>query len=211
MDLMDRKRYTYADYVGWPDNERWELIDGVPYDLTPTPPADHQRVLGRLMSPLANLLDGKPCKVLFGPLDVFFPSSADQALGDIETVVQPDILVMCDPAGNIPEGYRGAPELVIEIVSPWTAQRDLKQKFDLYEREGVREYWVVDPAHLYVRVFTLSADGYYGEGVLTVHFGEAESHIIEGYSVNLDTLFDGLFSTPGRPESPIDMSRFRRI
>jgi Uma2 family endonuclease len=155
------ERFTYGDYLTWDDDERWELIDGVPYNMSPAPRARHQRILGELHRQFANWLLGKPCQVFLAPYDVRFPD-ADESDEQVETVVQPDLSVICDKRKLDEAGCRGAPDLIIEILSPSTASKDLKVKFERYERAGVREYWVVEPEGKTVQIFTLGADGRYG-------------------------------------------------
>ncbi|MBI4778088.1 Uma2 family endonuclease [Candidatus Desantisbacteria bacterium] len=131
------ERFTYGDYLKWPDEERWELIDGVAYDMSPAPSRRHQEVVGELFRQFATYLLGKSCKVYVAPFDVRLPE-CDEADEDIITVVQPDIIVVCDRDKLDDKGGRGAPDIVIEILSPWTAKKDLRTKYNLYERHRVR-------------------------------------------------------------------------
>lgn len=143
--------FTWADYRTWPDDERWELIAGVAYAMAPAPSTKHQIVTGNLFSGLIRGLTGKPCRPFVAPTDV--------KLSDLD-VVQPDILVVCDPVRITPTHIEGAPEVVIEVLSPTTAAKDLRQKKTLYERARVREYLVVDPLEEYAIRFLLGADGF---------------------------------------------------
>ncbi len=143
--------FTWADYRTWPDDERWEIIAGEAYATAPAPSTKHQSVGARLYSRLERGLEGKSCKPFIAPTDV--------KLSDLD-VVQPDILVVCDPARITPTHIEGAPEVVIEILSPTTAAKDLRQKKALYECAGVREYLVVDPLEHYAIRFLLGADGF---------------------------------------------------
>jgi len=154
-------RFTYGDYLTWDDGERWELIDGVPYNMSPAPRVRHQRILGELHRQFANWLFDKPCQVFLAPFDVRLPE-ADESDELVETVVQPDLSVICDRTKLDETGCRGAPDLIVEILSPATAHKDLNEKFDRYERAGVREYWIVDPTGQTARIFTLSPEGNYG-------------------------------------------------
>lgn len=141
MNLPELKHpgYTLADWAAW--EGRWELIDGVAYDMTPAPSYEHQRVSARIGNLLFNQLEagrekyGRPCELLHAPIDVF--------LGD--SVVEPDLVVVCDPTKKTPRGIEGAPDLVVEILSPRNATKDLTRKRWLYEREGVPEYLILDP------------------------------------------------------------------
>jgi Uma2 family endonuclease len=147
------KRFTYAEYCTWDDDQRWELIDGVPYNMTPAPATRHQRILGNLHLRISSFLAGKICTPFFAPTDVVF---------DDHNVVQPDLLVVCDKGKITEANIQGAPDLVIEILSPATGRKDRREKKALYERFGVREYIVLDPLNETVERLTL-ADGQYGQ------------------------------------------------
>jgi Uma2 family endonuclease len=155
--IPEPHRYTYGDYVQWSDEERWELIDGIPYCLA-APSVPHQRILGELFRQLANQLEGHRCQALLAPVDVRLPERPGVADKDIDTTVQPDIMVVCDPAKMDEKGVRGAPDFLIEIFSPSTARRDREDKAQLYERHRVREYWMADPETRSVEVLLLGAD-----------------------------------------------------
>ncbi len=152
--------YTYADYVKWPEDRRWELVDGRAYDMSPAPSTEHQRLFRRLFVQIANQLEGKKCEVFSAPFDVRLPR-ADEADGKVSTVVQPDIAVVCDPAKLDRKGCCGAPDWVVEIVSEASASHDLIRKLNIYERHGVAEYWIVQPVYRIVMVYTLNAQGLY--------------------------------------------------
>lgn len=155
--------YTYGDYRSWPDDERWELIDGVAWNMSPAPSRKHQSISTGLLVQIANFLQDKDCEIYHAPFDVMLPDQADQPEDQIVTVVQPDISVICDSAKLTDKGCTGAPDFLIEILSPYTAKKDIDIKFHLYERHGVREYWLVDPGNRYVHAYVLSADGAYPE------------------------------------------------
>ena len=139
--LKELERYSYRDYLSWPEGERWELIDGVAYAMAPAPYRAHQGIVGELHRQFANyLLDG-PCRVYAAPFDVKFNADADDAA---PTVLEPDLVVCCDPNKLTPQGIHGAPDLVVEVLSPGSAIADRKHKFAVYERSGVEEYWIVD-------------------------------------------------------------------
>lgn len=154
-------RFTYADYLAWPEQERWELIQGGPYAMPPAPSRRHQEVLGALHALFFEGLKGKPCRVYVAPFDVRLPRG-DEPDESVDTVVQPDLSVVCDRHKLDDRGCRGAPDLVVEVTSPATAARDQIEKLALYERHGVREYWVVHPTDRLVTVFRLSPDGTFG-------------------------------------------------
>ncbi|WP_021169159.1 hypothetical protein SOV_39580 [Sporomusa ovata DSM 2662] len=153
------QRYTYGEYVTWDDNECWELIDGVAYNMSPAPSRRHQEVAGEIFKQFAVYLTGKKCKVYYAPFDVRLPQG-DEEDEDIIDVVQPDIVVVCDKNKLDSKGCLGAPDLVVEVVSPSTGKRDIKQKFMLYERSGVKEYWIVYPEANHVLIFKLDGGKY---------------------------------------------------
>jgi len=145
------KRYTLADWRSWPDDERWELINGVAYSMSPSPREKHQDRAGQLFARLFIWLENKPCKVYMAPLDVFLPKPGIQAKKNTsasdssDTVVQPDVLAVCDPDKINDNGIHGAPDFVVEVLSDSTANKDFSIKLELYEQSGVREYWIVQP------------------------------------------------------------------
>lgn len=139
-----QRLFTYGEYRRWPEDERWELIDGAAFDMCPAPSRQHQEVLLELSRQTANFLLGKPCKAYIAPFDVRLPK-ADEADDDVDTVVQPDLAVICDAGKLDDKGCRGAPDWVVEVISPHTAAKDHIKKQTLYERHGVREYWLVHP------------------------------------------------------------------
>ena len=152
----ENPRYTYQDYVRWQGDDRWELIEGIPFDMSPAPGRKHQAVVGALFSQILIFLQDNTCRAYVAPFDVRLPV-ADEADDAIETVVQPDITVVCDRSRLDAAGCRGAPDWVVEVTSPRTSARDRTQKRDLYERSGVREYWIVDPERQTVLAARLDA------------------------------------------------------
>lgn len=156
-----RDGFTYGDYCRWPDDERWELIDGEAYAMA-APGLAHQTVVGELFRQIANHLVGKPCRPFVAPFDVRLPRG-DETDAEVTTVVQPDISVICDSAKLDERGCRGAPDWVVEVLSPSTAAKDQIQKLAAYELAGVREVWLVHPTDHVVIVYTLSAGGGYGK------------------------------------------------
>ena len=190
--LPQDHRYTWTEYRTWPDDERWEIIDGVAYNLSPAPSIRHQMVVSNLHGVLYRLLAGKGCRPFMAPTDVRL-SETD--------VVQPDILVVCDPARITASHIEGAPDLVIEVLSPGTSTKDLREKKWLYQRSGVRECWVVDPLELYVQRFLLTRDGRYGEPEV---FGPQEAVplvVLDGLTVDLREVFE--WSPPGAEIGPL--------
>ncbi len=153
------QKFTYADYALWPEDQRWELIDGVAYAMT-GPIRIHQKIVTQLSRQIANYLLGKPCEVYVAPFDIRLPRN-NEADDQVDTVVQPDISVICDPAKLDRAGCRGAPDWIIEVLSPSTTLRDMNTKRSLYEQHGVQEYWIIHPEEKWVMVYLLNAQGMY--------------------------------------------------
>ncbi len=192
-DPAFKKSYTYSDYLNWPDDRRYEIIDGNIYNMTPAPSRLHQKVAGELFKQIALYLDDKECEVYFAPFDVRIPEADNQkeSIADYEimTVVQPDIVVVCDMDKLDERGCLGAPDFIIEIVSPATAAKDQIEKTALYEKSGVREYWIVHPNDRVVTVRVLRRDGKY-ETPKFYHFkGKIESTALAGLTINFDVVF----------------------
>ena len=155
----DIEYHTYADYCSWPDDVRYELIDGVAYAMGPAPVRRHQGILLELARQVANVLEGSPCRPYIAPFDVRLPKT-DEIDDEVNTVVQPDLVVICDRAKLDDKGCRGAPDWVVEVLSPSTAGHDQILKRALYQRVGVREYWLVHPVDRLVTIYTLNAGSY---------------------------------------------------
>lgn len=192
-------RFVYADYLTWPGEERWELIEGVAYDMTPAPAPQHQRVLAELIAQFVSALRGNPCEVFPAPFDVRLPEEGETD-ERTSTVVQPDLSVVCDPKKIDDRGCRGAPDFVLEILSPATAARDQIQKVALYEKHGVREYWILHPVDAILTVRRLLDDGTFSAPRMLEAKGQVAVTVLPGLTVDLDSVF-------GRPPSePADFS-----
>jgi Uma2 family endonuclease len=183
MASEDARAFTYGDYLTWPDDERWEIIDGVAYCMSPAPTPRHQQQLVEVTRQFANHLSGSPCRVYVAPFDVRLPD-ADEPDDAVTTVVQPDLAVVCDAARIDARGCRGAPDLVLEILSPSTSAKDQSEKLDLYERHGVREYWIVDPGAGLVRVYTLGDDGRFGRDAVHPAGASVPVAILPGLAID---------------------------
>lgn len=144
--------FTYADYLTWPGEERWEVIRGVAYNMSPAPATGHQRIAARLTGILLQKVGRDGCEIFAAPTDVVLPT-ASESEEESSTVVQPDVLVVCDRHRITPRAIVGPPDLVVEILSPSTGFKDQSVKFDLYEKSGVREYWVINPETHVVEIF----------------------------------------------------------
>lgn len=155
----DTASHTYAEYLTWPEDARYELIDGTAYLMAPAPARVHQEIVGEIYYQLRAALEGKPCRVYIAPFDVRLPR-AGEADERVDTVVQPDLLVVCDPSKLDERGMRGAPDWVVEVLSPATAVHDQTVKLAAYERAGVREVWLVHPTDAAVAVYQLGDRGF---------------------------------------------------
>ena len=184
--LRTEKHYTYADYLQWPDETRYELIDGEAFLMSPAPLVEHQEVAGEVFRQLANQLDGQPCRPYIAPVDVRLPRK-DEADAAIDTVVQPDILVVCDPRKIDRRGVRGAPDWVLEVLSPSTAAHDQIAKRRTYERAGVREYWLVHPGDRTLTVYVLD-NGQYGRPEIYELKDATPIGVLPGVSIAWDAL-----------------------
>lgn len=184
------QHYTYKDYRQWPEDERWELIQGVAYSMG-APTLSHQGVSATLMAEIYLHLKGKPCQVFAAPTDVLFPLLKEQEEDEVDTVVQPDILVVCDPDKLRTKGIWGAPDLVVEILSPSTSRKDLREKFDLYQRAGVREYWVIEPAGRWMQQYSMGPDGQYAPEVTLIEKGRLTSTVLPEFSLEVSDLWRG--------------------
>ena len=154
MPLPKEKHYTYADLLSWGEEERWELIDGVPC-LLASPSLPHQMIIGEIYRQVSNYLSGKTCKAILSPFDVRLFATQDSSDNDVDTVVIPDMTIICDRNKLDNRGCKGAPDMVLEVLSPSTQRRDRLIKLNLYQKAGVREYWMVEPETKTVQVFQL--------------------------------------------------------
>ncbi|NJD04963.1 MAG: Uma2 family endonuclease [Methylococcaceae bacterium] len=176
------ERFTYRDYCSWPDDERWELIVGGAYDMSPAPSRSHQDWVLAIGRQIANFLDDKPCRVYIAPFDVRLPER-DEADDLVFTVVQPDLSVICDPSKLDDAGCRGAPDWIIEVLSPGTAAKDQIIKKALYERHGVREYWLVHPIDHILTRYRL-VDGRYAQQEVFETVDSTAAAVLDGLSID---------------------------
>jgi len=181
------KKWTYADYKAWElkPGERYEIIYGEAYAMS-APNTSHQEVLTELIKQFAVFLTGKPCKVYPAPFDVRLFYEEDES---DDTVVQPDITVVCDKEKRGFEGCRGAPDLVVEILSPSNTAIEMQRKFNLYHDAGVREYWVLDKEDKTLTVYLFDGDG---ENFISRKYGEKDTvpvSVLKGLSIELAPVF----------------------
>jgi len=182
--------YTWTDYQTWDDDQRWEIIGGDAY-LMSSPTSRHQRVVGELHRQMANLLHGKRCQLFISPMDVMLAE---------EDVVQPDLLVVCEPQQIKRTHIAGAPTLVVEILSASSTSRDRLLKLDLYARTGVKEYWIVTPWPSLVEVLVLEGNRY----VVHKVFGKDQT-LVSATFPELKIDLTGVFDFPLEPgeEPPV--------
>jgi Uma2 family endonuclease len=187
----DQARHTYGDYLHWADEVRYELIDGEAYLMAPpAPTVSHQNVAGEIYFQIRRALEGKPCQALIAPVDVRLPK-ANEADEAIDTVVQPDVLVVCDQSKISERGVRGAPDWVVEVLSPSTAGHDQGEKRRVYERAGVREYWLVHPIDRVLIIYRL-LDNKYGKPDVQELAGETPIRVLPGVVITWDALVERL-------------------
>ena len=186
--------FTYADYLTWNFKERIELIRGKIFKMSPAPTFKHQQIAGNIFAAMYAFLKNKDCKVLIAPVDVRLkgkPYRKKKLRDDeITTVVQPDIIVVCDEEKLRDErSVDGAPELVVEILSPGNTRTETKYKFDLYEENGVEEYWVVYPEFKQIHVFLLNEKEEYGKPVIYEANENIRSTVLKGLRIPTNEIF----------------------
>ena len=177
------KTYTAADYYQWDFPERVELINGKVYEMAPAPSPYHQEISIDISSLMRNFLRDKPCKVYYAPFDVYLPSNTEN-----DTVLQPDICVICDLAKIQKRGCIGAPDIVVEILSPGNTTKEMKLKYSVYEAAGVKEYWVVSPLYQLLQVYLL-VDGKFHQEPIKTAGDIVTSTILPGFALDLSELF----------------------
>ena len=178
--------FTYRDYLGWGDDGRYELINGVAYSMAPAPLIEHQELTGRIYGQLVTQLEGHPCRPFIAPVDVRLPK-AQQSDDEADTVVQPDVFVVCDRDKIDARGVRGAPDFVVEVLSPTTAARDQIEKKKIYERAGVREYWLVHPTDRLATIYRGSDAGYAAPEIIEL-VGETPILAVSGVRISWEPI-----------------------
>lgn len=188
-ELDESLTYSYANYLNWLFDERLELIKGRIFKMSPAPSRVHQEIFGAIFNSIYSFLKDKSCKVYSAPFDVRFPkgSKADQ---DIFTVLQPDICVVCDKSKLDDRGCLGAPDLVVEILSPGNNKKELLNKYNVYEEFGVKEYWVVSPGEQTLMIYTLNDKGKFQPSKLFTLSEEVGSTVLPGFVLKLDDVFE---------------------
>ncbi|GIO68114.1 Uma2 family endonuclease [Paenibacillus cookii] len=181
----EKKLHTYQDWLTW--DGAWELINGKAYNLSEAPTALHQFVVRELHFALRTHLQNQSCYVFVAPFDVFFSESNSYDVPD--HVTQPDLSVVCSKHQISKNGCHGAPTMIIEVLSPSTALKDFNEKFNLYQRYGVQEYWIVDPGNRTVHVNMLQ-DGLYQVRNLYTEQDDVWSNIFKDFQISLSKLFN---------------------
>lgn len=183
-----QERFTFADCLSWKEDERIEIINGEALMMAP-PSRIHQEVSIAIAAQLYNFLEGKRCKVYPAPFGVrLFEQNGDDP-EDVDTVVEPDISVVCDPDKLDKYGCKGAPDLIVEILSPSTQRHDQLVKLNLYQRAGVREYWIVDPENKTVRVMVLADNGTLQTYEVYGQKDVAKVNVLNGCFIELSKVF----------------------
>jgi Uma2 family endonuclease len=190
----DTHYHTYADYLTWSATYGDELIDGAAYVREPPAPSpSHQWMVGELYSQIDNALEGKPCRVCMAPFDIRLPKSAE-ADDQVDTVVQPDVFIVCDLHKIDARGMRGAPDWIAEVLSPGTTRHDRLVKLPVYERAGVREVWLIDPIKRTLTLYQLEA-GHYGRPTLLGLKGQTPLTVIPGVTIDWDEVLAKIWGT----------------
>ena len=183
----DTQRHTYGDYLTWSDDRREELIDGIAYIKEPPAPSrPHQELAGQLYYQVQMALEGKTCRVYIAPFDVRLPKS-DETDDQVDTVVQPDVLIVCDLNKLDHRGMRGAPDWLAEVLSPSTASHDQIIKLPVYERAGVSEVWLIHPIDRTLTIYRLKG-GRYGRPTIEELKGQTSLAAVPGVTIDWDRM-----------------------
>ena len=184
----EKKIFSYADYLTWPENERCEIIDGIAY-MQAAPSPLHQEISGALFAQFYNYLLGKPCKVYHSPFCVRLTEGTEEINSDIRKVVEPDITIVCDKSKIDEKGCNGTPDMIIEVTSPSSIKIDRVLKFNKYEKAGVREYWIVEPEGKLVSVFVLQDNMRYGRPEIYTEDDNIRVSIFPDLEIDLSIVF----------------------
>lgn len=181
------KAYTVKEYLSWKFQEKVELLKGYITKMSPAPSSGHQRISGNIHGQLWSILRNRKCQLFSAPFDVYLPSLN----GVGETVVQPDLCVICDISKIKKQGCVGTPDLIIEILSPGNARREMKDKYEIYELAGVKEYWVVFPSAQVLQVYLLKDEVFVPQKPYTS--GDIyTSAVLEGFALEVESIFENM-------------------
>lgn len=188
-DLDFNKTYTYADYLQWTFDDRLEILKGKLFKMTPAPSRIHQEVTIIIGRELSQFLKGSPCRIYTAPFDVRL-SRKNTADESITTVLQPDICVICDLNKLDDRGCIGAPDIVVEILSPGNNKKELSNKYEIYEEAGVQEYWIIWPLEKTFMKYTLDEVGKYIPSKVLTSGDEVTTPVLPGFVLNLEEVFE---------------------
>jgi len=190
-DIDASLTYSYSNYLNWLFDDRVELIKGKVFKMSPAPSRIHQKISINIIGPLANYLKGKHCEVYAAPFDVRFPKESKEDSA-VFTVLQPDICVVCDKSKLDDRGCIGAPDLVVEILSPGNNKKELLHKYKVYEEFGVKEYWVVSQSDQSILIYTLNDMGRFQPSKIFTLSEKITSSVLPGFELALDDVFEDL-------------------
>jgi Uma2 family endonuclease len=183
-------KYSYADYLTWQIDEMVEIIKGKLFKMTAAPSRIHQKVAGKLYHRLYSFLEENSCEVYIAPFDVRLPTSSTEN-EDVYTVVQPDICVICDKNKLDDAGCIGAPDLIVEILSPGNNKKELQNKYEVYQESGVREYWIIHPIEQTLLIYSLENGGFVPSRLFTSG-DNVGSNVIPGFNLDLEDFFEDM-------------------
>lgn len=190
MPLPQENRYSLADVLAWDEQDRAELIDGEIVMMAP-PSRIHQGIVFEIARQLGNYLEGKKCKVYPAPFAVRLFEKDEERPESVDTMVEPDVTLICDPGKLDNIGCKGAPDLVIEVLSPSSQRHDRLTKYNLYQRAGVQEYWIVDPESRTVQVSSLE-NGRYKVAEIYTAADIAKVGVLDGCYIELSKVFSDI-------------------
>lgn len=206
INQLDLSRsYTYADYLTWRIKERVELILGKIFLMSPAPTSKHQYISGLISAEFVTFLKGSSCRVFSAPFDVTLPIKNKK--GEPNTVIQPDICVICDHEKITEKGCFGAPDLIVEIVSGSSVKRDLHEKYNIYEQSGVKEYWIVHPNDKSLSMFHLDDNGNYIASRPLTYGDKVVSKVLPGLEIDLNEVFQDVVKEPEEGYLPEGVKR----
>lgn len=181
------KRYSYADYLTWRFNERVELIKGRIFKMPPAPNLKHQRISGDIFYEFKTFVKNTKCQVFHAPFDVRLPISSTK--GKVDTVVQPDITVVCNEDILDVQGCNGSPDLVVEILFPGNTKREMKDKFELYLAAKIPEYWLIDPERETIIIYFLDNSNEYIDSKPYMDGDTIKSKTLKGFELVVSNIF----------------------
>ena len=184
----EKRRYTFADCLTWGEDKRIEIINGEAVMMAP-PSRIHQEISFEISRQIGNYLEGKQCRIYPAPFGVRLFESDGERPEDVDTMVEPDISIVCDRSKLDDRGCKGAPDMVLEVLSPSTQRHDQLVKLALYQQAGVREYWIVDPMNKTVRVMLLDSSGLLQLHEIYNQDSVAKVNILDGCFVELSKVF----------------------